>query len=248
MKVPHPDWIVPDWPAPPGVRGFVTTRSGGVSTGPYASMNLGSRSGDLADHIARNRALLREYLPADAAWLRQVHGAQVVVARPEGGEAEADASVAHGPGAVCAVLVADCMPVFLADRDGGVVGLAHAGWRGLSGGVIEATVRAMGTDPARLMAWLGPAIGPSQFEVGNDVRDAFVARDVAAGAAFRPYPQRPGKWLADLGQLARQRLAAIGVPAVGGGGMCTVEDARFFSHRRDRGVSGRMAALLWIDA
>lgn len=248
MKAPHPDWIVPHWPVATAVRGFVTTRAGGVSAGPYASMNLGTRSGDSPDHVARNRAILREHLPADPVWLRQVHGARVIEARAECAEPEADAAVARDAGAVCAVLVADCMPVFLADRDGSAVGLAHAGWRGLAGGVVEATVRAMGTDPARMVAWLGPAIGPRQFEVGPDVLDAFLAHDAAAGAAFQPHPQHAGKWLGDLGVLARKRLAEAGVLSVGGAGMCTVEDTRFFSHRRDRGVSGRVAALLWIDA
>ncbi|MFN0161727.1 MAG: peptidoglycan editing factor PgeF [Burkholderiales bacterium] len=248
MKTPHPDWIVPNWQVAPAVRGFVTTRAGGVSPGPYASMNLGIRSGDAAEHVARNRAVLREHLPADPVWLRQVHGARVVEARPECTEAEADAAVTRDAGAVCAVLVADCMPVLLADRDGRAVGLAHAGWRGLAGGVIESTVRAMGSDPACMVAWLGPAIGPRQFEVGPDVLEAFLTHSAAAGAAFLPRPTGPGKWLGNLEMLARQRLAECGVQSVGGGGMCTVEDARFFSHRRDRGVSGRMAALLWIDA
>ena len=143
-------------------------------------------------------------------------------------------------------MVADCMPVFLCDRDGGAVAVAHAGWRGLSGGVIEATVRAMGMPGDRLLAWLGPAIGPDNFEVGEDVLQAFVAHDPAARAAFCAYPDRPGKWLCDLYALARQRLAALGVMDVGGGGFCTVADRRMFSHRRDQGKSGRMAGLIWL--
>lgn len=243
-----PAWIVPAWPAPPRVRAFVTTRAGGVSNGPYASMNLGMKSGDAVQSVQANRAILRRCLPAEPAWLAQVHGAAVVEAGSAPAGVEADASWTACAGAVCAVLVADCMPVFLCARDGGAVGIAHAGWRGLSGGVIEATVRAMNVAPSRLLAWLGPAIGPRNFEVGDDVLQAFTAHDARAGAAFAPYPGRPGKWLCDLYALARSRRADLGVTAVGGGNFCTVRDARLFSHRRDHGRSGRMAALIWIDA
>ena len=244
----HPDWIVPDWPAPASVRAFVTTRAGGVSPAPFESMNLGLRSGDAADNVLRNRVRLRRRLPSDPVWLRQVHGALTLdAAGDHADEIEADAAWSAAPNVVCTVMVADCMPVMLCDRDGGAVAVAHAGWRGLAGGVIEATVRAMRTPPARLMAWLGPAIGPARFEVGADVLKAFTALDAQAAAAFVPYPGRAGKWLCDLGMLARQRLAALGVTQVFGGGLCTVDDARFFSHRRDAGRSGRMAALIWID-
>jgi YfiH family protein len=239
------DWIVPDWPAPPAVRALVTTRNGGVSQGPYASLNLGLKVNDDPQAVTRNRALLRAHLPAEPRWIAQVHGNRVVDADRFEGLPEADAAVSRTPGTVCAVMIADCMPVLLADRSGTVVGAAHAGWRGLAAGVIENTVEAMGVDPGELVAWLGPAIGPDAFEVGADVRDAFLALDAGAAPAFRDH--RPGKWLADLFWLARRRLAALGVTEVYGGGLCTVSDpARFFSHRRDR-VSGRMAALVWLD-
>lgn len=245
MTQMHPDWLVPDWQAPRGVRAFVTTRAGGVSPAPFDSMNLGLRSGDDIDNVLRNRAILRAALPAEPAWLRQVHGAGVVEASAVAGEPEADASWTASRGVVCAVMVADCMPVLLCDQDGGSVAAAHAGWRGLSSGVIEATVGAMGTPPQRLSAWLGPAIGPRNFEVGDDVLEAFVAHDARAAAAFSAYPGRPGKFLCDLYTLARQRLEALGVTALSGGRFCTVEESRWFSHRRDRGRSGRMAAFVW---
>ncbi len=245
MTEPHPDWLIPEWQAPYGVHAFVTTRTGGVSTAPFDSMNLGLKSGDETENVLRNRAILRATLPGEPVWLRQVHGAGVVDASTVAGEPEADASWTTRPGVVCAVMVADCMPVLLCDQEGDAVGAAHAGWRGLSSGVIEATVRAMGTPPERLSAWLGPAIGPRNFEVGDDVLAAFVAHDARAAGAFSPYPGRPGKWLCDLFALARQRLAALGVNAVSGGGFCTVEESRWFSHRRDRGRSGRMAAFVW---
>ncbi len=245
MTQMHPDWLVPEWQAPSGVRAFVTTRAGGISPAPFDSMNLGLRSGDDIDNVRRNRAILRAALPAEPAWLRQVHGAGVVEASAVAGEPEADASWTASRGVVCAVMVADCMPVLLCDQDGSTVAAAHAGWRGLSSGVIESTVRAMGTSPQRLSAWLGPAIGPRNFEVGADVLEAFVAYDARAAAAFSAYPGRPGKWLCDLYTLARQRLEALGVTALSGGGFCTVEESRWFSHRRDRGRSGRMAAFVW---
>jgi len=247
MKAPHRDWLIPDWHAPSDVRAFVTTRAGGISPSPFDSMNLGLRSGDDIQNVLRNRAILRDCLPAEPAWLRQIHGAGVVDASTVEHEPEADASWAAGSGVVCAVMVADCMPVLLCERDGRAVAAAHAGWRGLSTGVIEATVQAMGVPPAQLMAWLGPAIGPRNFEVGEDVLQAFMKFDERAAEAFAPYPGRQGKWLCDLYLLARQRLARLGVTEVTGGGFCTVEEARWFSHRRDRGRSGRMAAFIWRD-
>ena len=247
MKEFDPAWITPQWPAPARVRAVMTTRAGGTSPAPFDSLNLGTRAGDAIDNVLQNRARLRESLPADPRWLRQVHGAGVVNAATALDEPEADAAFARQPGDVCAALVADCMPVLLCDRTGTTVAVAHAGWRGMSGGVIEATIAAMNTPPEELMAWLGPAIGPDHFEVGDDVLQAFVARDPAAMAAFARYPGRPGKWLCDLDLLARQRLHAAGVRRVHGGGFCTVGDARFFSHRHDHGKSGRMAALIWIE-
>ena len=243
MNPPHPDWIVPDWPAPANVKAFVTTRAGGVSRGPYESLNLGLRAGDDAQAVAANRAALRASLPQDPAWMRQVHGNRVIEAASATGSDEADAAVARRPGVVCAVLVADCVPVLLTDRAGSAVAIAHAGWRGLAAGVVENAVRAMGSEPAEVLAFLGPGIGPRAFEVGADVRDAFVGPDPATQSAFAPHAA--GKWLADLYALARRRLALLGVTRVFGGGLCTHSDpARFFSYRRDR-TTGRMAALIW---
>ena len=243
----HPDWIIPHWPAPAGVRAVITTRAGGVSPAPYDSLNFGLRSGDTEQNVRQNRALLRAALPAEPVWLRQVHGKHVVNAGLAQDDTEADASFAQAAGQVCVVMAADCMPVLLCERNGGAVGAAHAGWRGLAGGVIEATIAAMGSAPGEVLAYLGPCIGPAQFEVGEDVLAAFVARDPQAAGAFRPYPGRPGKWLCDLYALARQRLHALGARAVYGGGFCTVNDPRFFSHRRDKGASGRMAGLIWME-
>ena len=239
------DWIVPDWPAPARVRALITSRNGGGSSGPYTSMNLGLRVDDDPDVVEANRRLLKHFLPAEPKWLNQVHGTAVVDAETITRPVEADASVAASPGCVSAVLVADCLPILFANRSGSVVAAAHAGWRGLVAGVIENTVRALDTPPRNLLAYLGPAIGPSAFEVGDEVRNAFVAADPAADYAFHPH--KPGKWLADLFVLARQRLAQAGLLNVYGGGQCTYSDpARFFSHRRDK-VSGRMAALVWIE-
>jgi YfiH family protein len=241
-------WLVPDWPAPASVRAFVTTRAGGVSRGAYASMNLADHVGDDPRNVAENRARLRAFLPAEPHWLRQVHGTGVY--RVEGGgPREADACVCRTPAEVCVVLTADCLPVLLCDRAGQVVAAAHAGWRGLCQGVLERTVMAMETDPAALLAWLGPAIGPQAFQVGEEVRAAFLAHDPAAAAAFVPDEAagQRGRWRADLYQLARQRLARAGVQAVYGGGHCTFsEPAHFFSYRRD-GATGRMASLIWLE-
>jgi YfiH family protein len=220
------DVIRPDWAAPARVNAFVTTRA----------------TGDMAGEEARRQ--LRARLPAEPRWLRQVHGTRVVRAGAGGERPEADASFARGPGEVCVVMAADCMPVLLADRAGTVVAAAHAGWRGLCGGVLEETVRAMGVDPASLVAWLGPAIGPGAYEVGAEVREAFIARDARAESAFAA--GRPGHWMLDLYVVARQRLEGAGVKAVSGGGFCTHAEAdRFFSYRRDR-TSARMAALVWL--
>jgi YfiH family protein len=244
--MPRPeDWIVPDWPAPARVRALITTRNGGNSSGPYASMNLGIRVNDDPATVDANRRMLGRFLPAEPKWLNQVHGTTVVEAETIFRPVEADASVATSPGCVSAIMVADCMPILFADHGGSVVAAAHAGWRGLAAGVIENTVRALDRSPCTLLAYLGPAIGPSAFEVGDEVRDAFVAVDKAAARAFRPHA--PGKWLADLFLLARQRLAKAGLLNVYGGGQCTYSDpARFFSHRRDK-TSGRMAALIWLE-
>lgn len=245
-----PAWIDADWPAPPGVRALTTLRCGaGVSPPPFGPFNLGLRSGDDMALAARNRELLSKWLelPSRPHWLRQVHGTRVirVDAPPRGdNEPEADALATATPGVVLAILSADCLPVVLAAADGSEVAAAHAGWRGLAAGMLEATVAAMTTAPAGLRAWLGPAAGPAAYEVGADVRDAFLGADPAAAEAF--VATRPGHWHVDLYALARRRLAAAGVRDVHGGGLCTISDAhRFHSHRRD-GRSGRMATLAWI--
>jgi len=248
--VSGPDFIVPEWPAPAGIRAAFTLRTGGASRPPYDTFNIGARAGDDPDAVARNRSALRASLelPAEPAWLEQVHGNQVVdldgppalEPRPPG---RGDAAVSRSPGRVCAIQVADCMPVLFASADGSRVGGAHAGWRGLAGGVLEATVRAMNSPPAKLHAWMGPAIGQAHFEVGEEVRAAFLAADPAAAAAFIANDR--GRWQCDLHALARRRLAALGVTSVHGGGWCTYGDPRrFFSYRRD-GRCGRMAALIW---
>ncbi|WP_035061823.1 peptidoglycan editing factor PgeF [Andreprevotia chitinilytica] len=240
------DWIVPDWPAPARVRSLVTTRTGGLSAPPYTSLNLGDHVGDDPAAVAANRARVRQQLPAEPLWLTQVHGTHVADALTAPQASEADAIVAHQPGAVCAIMTADCLPVLLCNRNGTVVGAAHAGWRGLCDGVIETTAQSMNVPGEEVLAWLGPAIGPEKFEVGDEVRAAFVANDLAAAQAFKPGAQA-GKWLADIYLLARQRLAAIGVTAVYGGDFCTVSDAeRFFSYRRDK-ITGRMASLIWLQ-
>lgn len=239
-------FLVPDWPAPQRVRALSTTRTGGVSAAPYASLNLGDHVGDDPAAVAENRRRLGRYLPVVPAWLRQVHGVTVVDAGAAAVDCEADAAFARQPETVCVVMTADCLPVLFCDRAGTVVAAAHAGWRGLAGGVLEATVSAMGVPTGELMAWLGPAIGPRAFEVGGEVREVFVAQDPAAASAFTA--GSGGKWLADLFLLARQRLARIGLQDVYGGGMCTVSDPRrFFSYRRDR-LTGRMATLVWLAA
>jgi YfiH family protein len=240
-----PDWIVPDWPAPPRVGSLVTTRRGGFSTGAFASLNLGEHVGDDPAAVAANRRLVCQRVGARPVWLRQVHGVRVIDAADGVGPhpPEADAAFARQAGVACAVMTADCLPVLFCDTQGTVVAAAHAGWRGLLAGVLEATVAAMETPGKDLLAWLGPAIGPQTFEVGGEVREAFIDADACAAEAFRP---SGGKWLADLYRLARQRLAKRGVARVSGGGFCTVSEAeRFYSHRRD-GRAGRMASLIWL--
>lgn len=242
---PHPQWIIPDWPAPAQVRALVTTRAGGVSSGPYAGLNLGARTDDDPAAVSANRARLQQCLPQPPHWLAQVHGTTVVDADALTETPQADASIARRPGTVCAILIADCLPVLLADRAGSCVGAAHAGWRGLAGGVIANTVARMPAVPADLIAWIGPGIGPTAFEVGDDVLHAFCNDAPERQAAFTPL--HPGKWLCDLPALARAALRRAGVTQVYGGDLCTWSDAeRFYSHRRDQ-VTGRMAALIWKE-
>lgn len=249
-----PDFILPEWPTPPGVRAAFTLRLGGVSRPPCDSFNVAAHVGDDPRAVADNRAALRERLelPAEPAWLEQVHGHHVVdldrqtsldLQTPGDSPARADAAVTRAAGRVCVIQVADCMPVLFAAADGSAIGAAHAGWRGLAGGVLEATVRALNTPPAQLLAWLGPAIGQAHFEVGEEVRAAFLAADAGAAAAFSANER--GRWQCDLYALAKRRLTALGVPVTYGGGWCTYADrGRFFSYRRD-GRCGRMAALIW---
>jgi YfiH family protein len=236
-----------DWPAPAAVRAVYTTRSGGVSHGPYAGFNLGARSGDDPAAVITNRRLLRTTLglAREPGWLHQVHGRRVVRLPASEMEPEADASFATEAGIACAVLAADCLPVLFCADDASVVAAAHAGWRGLAAGVLEATVKSLPVPASRLLAWLGPAIGPRAFEVGDDVYDAFVRDDPDAAVAFVPGGS-PGKWYADIFMLARRCLVAAGVARIYGGGTCTWSDpARFFSFRRD-GKTGRQAALIWM--
>ncbi len=243
-SLPHPDWITPDWPAGTRVHALITTRDGGVSSGKFASLNLSMRVGDDPRRVARNRAILRACLPAEPAWVKQVHGTAVIDAARATPDAEADGIVTQSPGRVCAVMVADCLPVLLSDREGKSVGIAHAGWRGLAGGIVENVVQAMGVPSRDVIAYIGPGIGARRYEVGEDVRRAFVDRDPAAVRSFAP--RQDGKYLVDLCALARQRLAAAGVAGIHGGGFCTASEERFFSFRRDQ-TTGRMAGLIWLE-
>ena len=243
------DLIFPDWPASPRIRAACTTRIGGVSSGAYAGLNMGRGGGDDPAAVSENRRRVHAalQLPAEPCWIRQVHGMRVVRVPDQAPEPEADASYSLTPGVVCAVQAADCLPVLFCDRAATVVAAAHAGWRGLCGGVLEATVAALPVPPGELLAWLGPAIGPEAFEVGAEVREQFLAADPAAALAFRD-GAGPGKHYADLFLLARQRLRRAGVERVYGGGFSTHADPRrFYSYRRD-GATGRMAALIWLQA
>ncbi|HYD63118.1 MAG TPA: peptidoglycan editing factor PgeF [Noviherbaspirillum sp.] len=246
--------IIPEWAgAPDNVGALSTTRRGGSSLGPYddgaggGGMNLGVHVGDEPDTVRRNRARLRSVLPSEPAWLSQVHGTRVVDASQAGMVPEADASISTRPGTVCAIQTADCLPVLFCDAGGKVVGAAHAGWRGLAGGVLENTVACMRAEGAsEILAWLGPAIGPQSFEVGQDVHDAFAGKDGGMVNAFQPVADNPGKYLADIYALARHTLEWVGVKRISGGGLCTVSDqSRFYSYRRDK-LTGRMASLIWL--
>lgn len=246
--MPELKLILPDWDAPRRVRACATTRRGGVSSPPFDDLNLALHVGDAPEAVRRNRALLDLHLqlPGEPVWLEQVHGRGVASAdRDHTAPPVADAAVATRPGRVCAVLTADCLPVLFCDRAGSVCAAAHAGWRGLHAGVLEATVERLGIDPGELLAWLGPAIGPERFEVGPEVRAAFIEGDAAAAEAFRR--GRGDRWLGDLHALARLRLNRANLGSVSGGDACTAGDARrFFSYRRD-GRTGRMASLIWLE-
>jgi YfiH family protein len=238
------DWLIPDWPAPAQVKACVTTRAGGVSQAPFDSLNLGDHVEDSPEAVLENRRRLTEAFHIQPAWLRQVHGVSVVEADP-GRIAEADGSWTSTPGIACTSMTADCLPALFCNRAGTRVAAAHAGWRGLAAGVLEAAVESLETEPADVLVWLGPAIGPQAFEVGPEVREAFVQQLPSTAQAFVP-SRNPGKFMADIYQLARLRLAARGVTAVYGGGFCTVSDPRFFSYRRSP-CTGRFASLIWLE-
>lgn len=244
MSLPLAELLIPDWPAPACVRTCVTTRAGGLSQPPFDSLNLGDHVGDDPQAVTANRQRLQQ-LGCRPAWLSQVHGVAVVEADPAR-VLEADASWSAAPGVACAILTADCLPVLFCDRAGTRVAAAHAGWRSLAGGVLEASVAALECPADQLLVWLGPAIGPQAFEVGAEVCEAFVSQHPQAVAAFVP-SLRTGRFMADLYQLARIRLASIGVTAVYGGGLCTFTDAeRFYSYRRAP-RTGRQASLIWLS-
>jgi polyphenol oxidase len=243
-------WFDADWPAPRSVRAVSTVRGdaqSGISKAPYGWCNLGDHVGDDPAAVAENRRRLKAAagLPSEPAWLSQVHGIGVADLDSPAAPALADAAIARGPAKVCAILTADCLPIVFASDSGDIVAAAHAGWRGLAAGVIEATVRAMGVPAGSLLAWLGPAIGPKHFEVGAEVREAFLEGDPKAGEAFEPNAR--GRFMADLGTLARRRLQGLGVSRIYGGGECTFTQAdRYYSHRRD-GITGRQATLIWRE-
>lgn len=242
------DSITPDWPAPESIRAFTTTRNGpGISVLPFYRFNLGARCGDADDAVRQNRkALVSDYgLPSDPQWLYQVHGTDVVrFDNPFQEEPLADASVTSKRQQVLAVLTADCLPVLFCNAAGTEIAAAHAGWRGLAAGVLEETVAAMQSAPETVMAWLGPAAGAERYEVGEEVRQAFLSADEQAESAFTP--TRPGHFLIDLYALARIRLQKAGVANIHGGGFCTLSDIRFYSHRREQ-RTGRMATVIWMS-
>ena len=238
------DWLIPDWPAPAWVKACVTTREGGVSLAPFDSLNLGDHVGDDPAAVAENRRRLTDHFVMRPAWLQQVHGIDVVEADPAQ-VITADASWSATPGIACTAMTADCLPVLFCNRAGTHVAAAHAGWRGLANGVLEATLDSLQQPNEEILAWLGPAIGPQAFEVGPEVREAFVSHLPSAAQAFAPSPNA-GKFLADIYALARLRLAARGVTAVYGGGLCTVTDPRFYSYRRNP-RTGRFASLIWLE-
>ena len=248
--------LKPDWPAPPNIHSLVTTRDGGTSLPPFSSLNLGDHVGDDAQAINANRAILRTQLPSDPIWLKQLHGTVVSIPMSRkflsGQVIEADAAVTNQANEVLVVMTADCLPILFSNQTGDVVGVAHAGWRGLCAGVLENTVTEMlkfsaGMSANNLMAWMGPAIGPEAFEVGEDVYVAFLNAGIAFPTnAFIAIPSRPGKYFANLYILAQSRLSALGIGQIYGGNFCTVSDhKRFFSHRRDA-ISGRFASLIWF--
>jgi YfiH family protein len=244
--------IIPVWPAPKQVRALQTTRAGGVSSAPYDSLNLGDHVGDAPLAVERNRILLNTLLPSEPVWLEQAHGKVVVNADRTDCLPQADACIARHRQTVCVVMTADCLPILLCDQQGSIVGAAHAGWKGLAAGVIEATVQEMNVAPRNLMAWMGPAISQQAFEVGHEVHAAFIAAHPQAESAFIPAPKEEGKgegkkWFADIYALARLRLNALGITQIYGGDRCTYREGElFFSYRRD-GMTGRMGTFIWLE-
>ena len=249
-------FIMPNWPAPANVKALQTTRIGGISHVPYTSLNLGAHVGDNPVVVAHNRLLLSAYLPSEPVWLNQIHGIKAIDAATICCVQDADAAYTNKANVVCVTMTADCLPILLCDEAGTAVAAIHAGWKGLLDGVIENTINTMqitsrtATNQALksqyLMAWLGPAIGPQAFEVGSEVRAAFIAVDANATCAFKALG--PKKWLCDLYKLARQRLNTIGVTQIYGGNLCTYTDKkRFYSYRRDQ-LTGRMASLIWLSS
>lgn len=246
FKTEMVEFIIPNWQAPPQVRAYTTTRQGGCSQFPYASFNLADHVGDDSNAVATNRATLKQLLqlPTEPLWLTQVHGIEAVIAEENGYHCAADASYTHQPHRICVILTADCLPILFCDRKGTQVAAAHAGWRGLAGGILEATVQRFDAKPQDILAWLGPAISAQAFEVGDEVRESFLNHSLQAEPAFHFH--RPGHWLADLYLLAKQRLNACGIKEISGGDFCTYTDAtRFYSYRRDK-ITGRMASLIWL--
>ena len=238
------DFIIPNWPAPANVHALQTNRDKGASLAPYNSLNLGSHVGDNPIHVAHNRQLLSQFVPSEPVWLNQVHGINVIDAAQTDCVPDADASFTTRKNVVCVTMTADCLPILVCDSAGTLVASIHAGWRSLCDGVIEATIAKLPAKPANLMAWLGPAIGPNAFEVGAEVRAQFVAKDAKSELAFKKYGD---KYLADIYQIATQRLNNLGVTQIYGGDRCTFTDKdQFFSFRRD-GVTGRMATLIWLS-
>jgi len=240
------DLLIPDWPAPATVRAISTSRSGGYSKGPYSSLNLAAHVGDDPQRVGRNRQRLVDVLklPSAPRWLNQVHGTKVVIADELNRVVDADGSLSRVHDVVCVVMTADCLPVLLCNRAGTEVAAIHAGWRGLLGGVLEVAINAMQSPPEAIIAWIGPAIGVDAFEVGNEVREAFLKVNDSSASAFIAHGDR---WLADLTGLARQRLCSVGVTDIHGGQWCTYsESGQFFSYRRE-GVTGRQASLIWLE-
>lgn len=238
------DWLIPDWPAPAAIKSCVTTRSGGASLAPFDSFNLGDHVGDDLEAVAANRSKLTSHLDIQPAWLSQVHGIAVAHADPAH-VIEADASWTSTPGVACTIMTADCLPALFCTRDGTRVAAAHAGWRGLAAGVLEASADSLRVAPEQVLVWLGPAIGQPSFEVGGEVREAFISSHPDTAQAFKP-SVNAGRFMADIYTLARLRLAAHGISSVYGGGLDTFTDARFFSYRRSA-RTGRFASLIWID-